>query len=228
MLELRNCNVKQHAAPAARRQPHNQRQTGLTKRRDVDDCWHAEQMLEENNQDRLSIHTFLLPIAASPTLYIPSRNSTDISARLCMIMKCLSFRALAAQTLLSFTHLATADLSHVIVTLTSTTTIRTSTTTVTQSGRTHTTWTTVTPKTTSGRTPAASAAPMAGGGHSSYAGSVFESAVLNSTNFFRKQYLAEPVTWDAELARYAQRHAHECIWEHSVRPTLRHETGYSY
>lgn len=56
-----------------------------------------------------------------------------------------------------------------------------------------------------------------GSGHGSYGGTEFKSAVLNSTNYFRAQHQAKPLTWNNTLAEYAQHHARQCIWEHSVR-----------
>ena len=56
-----------------------------------------------------------------------------------------------------------------------------------------------------------------GEGHGDYSTSSLESSSINSTNVFRKMYQAVDLHWDPKLARYAQRHAEKCIWEHSVR-----------
>ena len=56
-----------------------------------------------------------------------------------------------------------------------------------------------------------------GSGDGAYSGSGFRDAVLNSTNFYREHYQAEPLEWDSGLASYAQNYAKQCIWEHSVR-----------
>lgn len=52
--------------------------------------------------------------------------------------------------------------------------------------------------------------------------SSLQSAVLNSTNFYRTQHQVEPVKWNDTLADFAEDYAKGCIWKHSVsllRPT---------
>ncbi|MCJ1469752.1 hypothetical protein MMC07_008394 [Pseudocyphellaria aurata] len=44
----------------------------------------------------------------------------------------------------------------------------------------------------------------------------FRSAVLNSTNFYRKHHNASDLSWNDSLATYAARYAQKCLWEHSV------------
>lgn len=55
-----------------------------------------------------------------------------------------------------------------------------------------------------------------GQGSGNYSRTALREQALNSTNFFRKQYEAKPLNWDARLAQYGQQHAEKCIWEHSV------------
>lgn len=47
-------------------------------------------------------------------------------------------------------------------------------------------------------------------------GRSFQDAVLNSTNYYREQHEANPLIWDVKLATYAQSHADDCTFEHSV------------
>lgn len=44
-----------------------------------------------------------------------------------------------------------------------------------------------------------------------------EATVLNSTNLYRELYLAQPLKWNDTLANFAQDHAKQCVFEHSVR-----------
>ncbi|KXL48636.1 hypothetical protein M433DRAFT_30432, partial [Acidomyces richmondensis BFW] len=46
----------------------------------------------------------------------------------------------------------------------------------------------------------------------------FQSAVLNSTNYYRAQYQANALTWDSKLAEYAQNYSHQCVFLHSGGP----------
>ncbi|KAM3414527.1 hypothetical protein BST61_g9686 [Cercospora zeina] len=45
-----------------------------------------------------------------------------------------------------------------------------------------------------------------------------QAQVLNSTNTWRSDYLAEPVKWNDSLADYAQDWAKGCLWQHSGGP----------
>jgi uncharacterized protein YkwD len=47
----------------------------------------------------------------------------------------------------------------------------------------------------------------------------FESAVLNSTNFWRQEYNATALAWNASLASYAQNYSAGCEFQHSVSHT---------
>ena len=49
----------------------------------------------------------------------------------------------------------------------------------------------------------------------------FQSAILNSTNFFRTEHNATAVTWNSSLADYANNYATNCQFQHSV-----HKPGY--
>jgi len=100
-------------------------------------------------------------------------------------------------------------------TMTSTTTVLTSTITITVKSNTFatvTTETTAIPETevlTSGPSQPTAASSMA-------ISSAFQSAVLNSTNFYRAQHQADALTWDSKLAEYAQNYSHQCVFLHSV------------
>ena len=136
-------------------------------------------------------------------------------------MGCLSLRALAAQALLSLTYLASAQSdTTTTITVQSTSTVLTSTTTVTLGGSTYASATTATANIVSGSTiiqgAPVEATPMSVSGSGSYAGTAFQDAVLNSTNYFRTQHQANAVTWDSTLASFAQNYAEKCIFEHSV------------
>ena len=47
-------------------------------------------------------------------------------------------------------------------------------------------------------------------------GKGFRDAVLNSTNLYRSQHQANALTWDKNLASYAQDHADDCKFAHTV------------
>lgn len=47
-------------------------------------------------------------------------------------------------------------------------------------------------------------------------GKGFRDAVLNSTNLYRGQHQADALKWDKTLASYAQDHADDCKFAHSV------------
>lgn len=111
------------------------------------------------------------------------------------------------------------------VTLTSTSTITTITTTVSSSAHVYTSTTTETLGHTSAMpvgTTTQSAAAAATSGAMSYTGDAFQTAILNSTNYYRAQHQAKAMSWDDKLANYAQEYAQKCIWKHSVsiRPNL--------
>ncbi|SMQ52401.1 unnamed protein product [Zymoseptoria tritici ST99CH_1A5] len=48
--------------------------------------------------------------------------------------------------------------------------------------------------------------------------SSFQDEVLNSTNYYRKQFQVEPVTWNDTLADFADDYVKGCIWKHSGGP----------
>ena len=48
--------------------------------------------------------------------------------------------------------------------------------------------------------------------------SIFESAILAASNFYRVEHHAVPLQWNDSLADYAQNWAKGCQFEHSVRP----------
>jgi len=124
-------------------------------------------------------------------------------------MPCAILRALAALLLLS-AKLASAQQSlqtTTTTTLYSTTTVLTSTITITGD---HSTSVSVTTETIATAIPAAT-------GTMAYTGDVFQSAVLNSTNYYRAQHQAGSLSWDDSLAQYAQDYAEKCQWKHSVR-----------
>jgi uncharacterized protein YkwD len=130
-------------------------------------------------------------------------------------------RALAAWclVLISAGSVVADEDSTTTTTLTSTQTVQTLTTTITNGQTTFATTEHLTPGTTiviPGATPTMSY----GSGHGSYSGTAFKSAVLNSTNYWRAQHQAKPLTWNDKLAEFAQNHAQKCIWEHSVRGFL--------
>jgi len=54
------------------------------------------------------------------------------------------------------------------------------------------------------------------GGNMAWEGKGFRDAVLNSTNLYRAQHQANAVKWDDSLASYAQDHADDCKFAHSV------------
>lgn len=51
-------------------------------------------------------------------------------------------------------------------------------------------------------------------------GKGFRDAVLNSTNLYRSQHQANALTWDKNLASYAQDHADDCKFAHTVSSVL--------
>lgn len=134
-------------------------------------------------------------------------------------------RALAAHFLLYA--LAGAETT---ITLTSTTTVLTSTTTVTRGGETDTTCTTCKASLSSTLIPAARSSnsliitpttsihnlPTATSSDDMSYQDGLETAVLNSTNYYRSQHQASNLTWDSTLADYAQDYSKNCKWEHSV------------
>jgi uncharacterized protein YkwD len=54
------------------------------------------------------------------------------------------------------------------------------------------------------------------GDNMAWEGKGFRDAVLNSTNLYRSQHQANAVKWDKSLASYAQDHAKDCKFAHSV------------
>lgn len=123
------------------------------------------------------------------------------------------------------------DLSTTTTTVRSTTTLLTLTTTITSGQTTYATTELLTPTTTI-EIPGATPSMAMGSGQGVYGGQRFEEAVLNSTNVFRQEHQASPLTWDNGLAVFGQRHAEKCIWEHSVRPcritrTRKYKTDYN-
>lgn len=144
-----------------------------------------------------------------------------------MTMLSLSPRALAALICISILFAAGSEANDSTTTSTvlSTTIVTTSTTTITlgQSTFVSTTEIPITSLTTiptAETTTGMASGSNAGSGNGVYSGNQFQEAVLNSTNFYRKAYQAEPVTWDDKLASFAQNYAQECVWEHSVRTFL--------
>ncbi|KXT13090.1 hypothetical protein AC579_2144 [Pseudocercospora musae] len=129
-----------------------------------------------------------------------------------------SFRVLAKSL---FVGSALAAATDPYTTLTSTTTVATSTTTVTLtlskiastsvSAATHST---IDPP-TQARLLASSTFTTTSALPSSTMGSSFQSEVLNSTNWYRAQHEAAPLTWNSTLADYAQNYAKRCVWKHS-------------
>jgi uncharacterized protein YkwD len=59
------------------------------------------------------------------------------------------------------------------------------------------------------------------GSNMAWEGNGFRDAVLNSTNLHRAQHQAKAVKWDDSLASYAQDHADDCKFAHSVSCTQR-------
>ncbi|KAF2766028.1 PR-1-like protein [Teratosphaeria nubilosa] len=49
-------------------------------------------------------------------------------------------------------------------------------------------------------------------------GQAFQSAVLNSTNYYRAQHQAKALTWNSDLASFAANYSSGCIWRHSGGP----------
>ncbi|MCJ1309942.1 hypothetical protein MMC25_003603 [Agyrium rufum] len=48
--------------------------------------------------------------------------------------------------------------------------------------------------------------------------SLFQSSILNSTNFYRTQHNATSLTWNTTLATYAQSYSSSCTFKHSGGP----------
>lgn len=99
-------------------------------------------------------------------------------------------------------------------TITTTSAVLTLTTTIAGAQATYTT--------TEHSTASAISTMAIGSGHGSYSGDAFKNAVLNSTNLFREQHQAKPLSWSDGLAAFGQNHAEKCIWEHSVCPFTGH------
>ena len=136
-----------------------------------------------------------------------------------MTMRLRPVSALVAQLsqlllLIYLAQLVHADTSITTTTLLSTTTVLTKTVTITTHGHTIKTLTTAT--STERISPRPTESMSWGSGNGNYSRTALREQALNSTNYFRKQYEAKPLTWDAQLAQYGQRHAEKCIWEHSV------------
>lgn len=49
-------------------------------------------------------------------------------------------------------------------------------------------------------------------------GRKFKSAILNTTNQYREEHSAPPLTWNETLATFSARHAKKCDFEHSGGP----------
>jgi uncharacterized protein YkwD len=67
-----------------------------------------------------------------------------------------------------------------------------------------------------GSTQFAEPTASASGENMAWEGKGFRDAVLNSTNLYRSQHQANALTWDKKLASYAQDHADDCKFAHSV------------
>ncbi|WPH03748.1 Hypothetical protein R9X50_00663100 [Acrodontium crateriforme] len=52
----------------------------------------------------------------------------------------------------------------------------------------------------------------------SYAAGNLRPAILNSTNYYRNQYIATPLTWNTTLASFAKSYSKNCLWQHSGGP----------
>lgn len=109
-----------------------------------------------------------------------------------------------------FTQHVNAETRTTTRTLFSTTAVTTETITISMHGKTIVTLTTE-------GLPSPTEAMAWGSGSGNYSRTQLNEQSLNSTNFFRKQFEAKPLIWDATLAQYGQRYAEKCIWEHSVR-----------
>jgi uncharacterized protein YkwD len=110
------------------------------------------------------------------------------------------------------------DLTTTTRTLTSTQTVLTLTTTISSGEPTVIVTTDTLPDTTI-KLPGAVPTMPIGSGNGKYGGNEFKNAVINTTNYWRAQHQAKPLSWDSTLAEFAQRHAEKCIWEHSVKST---------
>jgi uncharacterized protein YkwD len=132
------------------------------------------------------------------------------------MMRCTCFRVLATHALLLILpRLAFAqDELTTTTTLTSTTTILTTTVTLTSGGTSFTS--TMTETTAVAGDPSMPTNGPVATGAMSYTGGAFQAAVLNSTNYYRSQHQAQALSWDENLASYAQDYAEKCQWQHSV------------
>ena len=135
-------------------------------------------------------------------------------------MRCVTFRALVAQAFFWLAQSAAAASSTTTTTITSITTVLTTTVTVTAGGN----LTVVPTAVTFTEQIIGSSTTIVGGpqatawmaGNASWSGEAFQNQVLNSTNYFRAQHGASPLTWNTTLATYAQDYAQKCQWQHSV------------
>lgn len=149
----------------------------------------------------------------------------------------ISPRALAAAFLLFVSvsdHHVGATSSASTTTIYSTTTVATTTTTVTllsnpqfsfvpttQEVLSTEAMTSVVPVSETSSMASSGTATMTASASSSSAaasGNPFQAEVLNSTNYYRAQYQADPVVWNDTLADYATKWAKGCIWKHSGGP----------
>lgn len=150
----------------------------------------------------------------------------------------ITLRALAVQFLLmvqSSFHV-TAEESTTTITTTSTTVLSTQWVVITSAAGTIVTYTTSEPVTGStlgvtyivGSTQFAEPTGEASasvGANMAWEGKGFRDAVLNSTNLYRAQHEAAAVKWDDSLASYAQDHADDCKFAHSVSTIQRDNHG---
>jgi len=157
-------------------------------------------------------------VATTPVIR-PKHRLHSTNTRNQGIMHCITLRTIAAQALLALPF-ARADPT-TTVTTTSTTIVGTHWVVIRSLSSTVTTYTTsaVVAGSTIGATTVydsqSTFVPMAWQGQS------LQDAVLNSTNYYRAQHQANPLRWDDSLASYAQNHAQQCLFEHSVRVLLR-------
>ncbi|EMC91508.1 hypothetical protein BAUCODRAFT_39691 [Baudoinia panamericana UAMH 10762] len=131
------------------------------------------------------------------------------------MVRCVSPRALAAHLLLYFLF-PSADLAlaagmigeryghHTTFTSTLTTTVTTMTSTITLGTPGHKSTTTETATSTVTLVPAPSTSAS------------LATEALSSTNYYRAQHQARPLSWNTTLASYAQNYAEACVWAHSV------------
>lgn len=131
-------------------------------------------------------------------------------------MRCVTLRALAAQSLLVLLLARLCIARETTITLTSTSTVLTSTTTVTLDASTFQSVTTETTAVAGNPSQPTDSASASATGAMSYDGQAFQSAVLNSTNYYRAQHQASSLSWNSTLATFANDYAQKCIWQHSV------------